>query len=88
MIKYTRKDEGRKLQEKEKRDMKKMVNDGWHMVYGYPVYVEDGKVKRAVSNGVPAYHYRASKYGCWVIDTHMTLDALRAGMSRETVTIK
>ena len=67
--------------------MKKIVNDGWYMVYGYPVYVEDGKVKRAISKGVPAYPYRACKYGGWVIDTNMSLDALRAGLSRGTMII-
>ena len=52
--------------------MKKIVKDGWHEVYGYPVYVEDGKVNP----------YRACKYGGWDIDINMTLDALRAGLSR------
>lgn len=65
--------------------MKKTVKDGWHKVYGYDVYVEDGKVNRAISNGVTAYPYRVSKYGGWDIDTHMTLDALRAGLSRGTM---
>ena len=68
--------------------MKKITKDGWHTVYGYKVYVEDGRVKRAVANGVTAYPYRTCKYGGWDIDTHMTLDALRAGLSRETITIK
>lgn len=67
--------------------MKKTVKDGWHKVYGYDVYVEDGMVKRAISNGVTAYPYRASRYGGWDIDTHMSLDALRAGISRGTMVI-
>ena len=66
---------------------KKTVKDGWHKVYGYEVYVEDGRVTRAISNGVTAYPYRACKYGGWNIDRHMTLDVLRAGMARETVII-
>ena len=68
--------------------MKKLVKDGWYMVYGYPVYVEDGKAKRAISEGVTAYPYRVSRYGGWDIDTHMSLDALRAGLSRETIILK
>ena len=68
--------------------MKKIVKDGWHMVYGYDMYVEDGMVKRAISNGFTAYPYRASKYGGWDIDTHTTLDALRAGLSRGTIILK
>lgn len=67
--------------------MKKMVKDGWHKVYGYAVYVEGGRVKRAVANGVAAYPYRASKYGGWDIDTYLSLDALRAGLSRGTMII-
>ena len=67
--------------------MKKMINDGWHKVYGFDVYVENGIVNRAISNGVTAYPYRASKYGGWDIDTYMTLDALRAGLSRGTMII-
>lgn len=67
--------------------MKKMVKDGWHKVYGYPVYVEDGRVKRAVAKGVAAYPYRVSKYGGWDIDTYLSLDALRAGISRGTIVI-
>ena len=58
------------------------------MVYGYDMYVEDGMVKRAISNGVTAYPYRASKYGGWDIDTYTTLDALRAGLSRGTIILK
>ena len=65
--------------------MKKTVKDGWHKVYGYEVYVEDGRVTRAISNCVTVYPYRASKYGGWDIDTHTTLDALRAGLSRGTI---
>ena len=68
--------------------MKKMVKYGWHKVYGYDVYVEDGMVKRAISNGVTVHPYRVSIYGGWDIDTHMTLDALRAGLSRETIILR
>ena len=67
--------------------MKKMTKDGWHKVYGYDVYVEDGMVKRAITNGVTAYPYRSSKNGGWDLDTYMSLDALRAGLSRGTIVI-
>lgn len=67
--------------------MKKTVKDGWHVVYDDVVYVEDGIVKRAISNWRVAYPYRKSKYGGWDIDTHMSLDALRAGISRGTIVI-
>ena len=68
--------------------MKKIVKDGWHTVYGYDVYVEGGQVKRGIVKGSTAYPCRKSIYGGWSVDTHMTLDALRAGLSRETITIK
>ena len=68
--------------------MKKIVKDGWHKVHGYDVYVEDGEVKRAISDGCTAYPYRVSRYGGYDIDTHMSLDALRAGLSRETIILK
>ena len=68
--------------------MEKIVKDGWHKVYGYDVYAEDGMVKRAVSDGVTAYPYRICKHGGWDIDTSMSLDALRAGMARGTVIIR
>lgn len=61
---------------------------GWHKVNGFDVYVEDGEVKRAIRDGVTAYPYRKSKYGGWDIDTHLTLDALRAGLARETIIIE
>ena len=68
--------------------LKKSVKDGWHTVYGYDVYVEDGQVKRGIVKGCTAYPCRKSIYGGWSVDTHMTLDALRAGLSRETIIIK
>ena len=68
--------------------MIEIVKDGWHKVYGYDVYVKDGIVKRAISNGVTAYPYRITKYGWWDIDIHSTLVALRAGLSRGTIIIK
>ena len=68
--------------------MKKIVKDGWHNVYGYFIYVEDGEVKRGMCDGVYVYPYRKSRNGGWDIDTHMTLDALRAGLSRGTIILK
>ena len=68
--------------------MKKIVKDGWHSVCGFDVYVENGIVKRGIVGGCTAYPCRKSKYGGWVIDTHMTLDALRSGLLRDTVIIR
>ena len=38
--------------------------------------------------GRTAYPYRVSRYGGYDIDTHMTLDALRAGLLRGTIILK
>ena len=67
--------------------LKKMVKDGWHKVYGHDVYVEEGEVKRTILNGRTAYPYRRSRCGGWDIDTHMSIDAFRAGLLRGSVTI-
>ena len=68
--------------------MKKIVKDGWHKVCGYDVYVEDGEVKRAISDGCTAYPYRRSRHDGWDLDTHMSIDALRSGLLRDTVIIR
>lgn len=67
--------------------MKKIVKDGWHKVYGIDVYVECGQVKRGIYNGRIVYPYRKSGCGDWDIDTHMSIPAFRAGLSRGTVTM-
>ena len=68
--------------------MEKIVKDGWYLVYGYEVYVEGGEVKRAICGGLTCYPYRKSRYGGWDLDTHMSIDALRSGLLRDTVIIK
>lgn len=68
--------------------MKKIVKDGWYKVYGYDVYVERGEVKRVISGGLTAYPYRRSRHGGWDLDTHMSIDALRSGLLRDTVSIR
>lgn len=65
--------------------MKKMVKDGWHKVWRCYVYVEDGRVKRAIIDRETAYPYRKCKQCGWDLDIDLTLDALRAGLSRGTI---
>lgn len=48
--------------------MKTIIKDGWHIVYGYRVYVENGCVLRGTKmdiNGydVPAYPYESDRKG-------------------------
>ena len=68
--------------------MKKQVKDGWHTVKGYEVYVEGGKVTRAVSDTgqgrVAVYTYRITKEGTY-IRCNVSLPALRAGLSRGSI---
>ena len=58
------------------------VKDGWHVVKGYNVYVEGGKILRGTkkdSNGqlVPAYPYKwESAYNAWCNGTP-TVSAFR-----------
>lgn len=72
---------------------KKVVRDGWHTVYGFRVYVEDGKVSSGIkldhnNSPVPAYPYRwDTSLNCWNNCSGLTLEALRAGMSRGTMTM-
>lgn len=45
-----------------------MVKDGWHIIKGFDVFVKNGKIIRGMKkdcNGdyVPAFPYRATKYG-------------------------
>lgn len=67
-----------------------MARDGWHTVYGNPVYVENGKVVRGMKkdhNGgwVAAFPYKASLYGGWTnVSGYYTLEQFRSGMSRGT----
>ena len=65
--------------------MEKMVKDGWYKVQDcnlrfYEVYVEDGEVKRGISDGCTAYPYRVYRNAGWDKDLTMTLDELRAGL--------
>ena len=63
--------------------MKKLL-DGWYTIGSYDVYVDDGKVKRALRDGKCFYPYTASKYGGYDLDQSLSLDALRARLRRNT----
>lgn len=71
------------------------LKDGWHVVYGENVFVENGKVTRGVSkdmNGseVTCYPYEYSKeLDCWVnISGKVTLSSYRAGYKKGTKCMK
>lgn len=67
----------------------KKIKDGWHMICGYRVYVEDGRILRGIigegNSQRPSYPYRVSKYGGWDICSGITIDAFRAGERRGTI---
>ena len=65
------------------------TKDGWHVVYGENVYVENGKVTHGVSkdiNGseVTCYPYEYSKeHNCWInISGKVTLASYRTGRKK------
>ena len=71
------------------------TKDGWHVVYGENVYVENGKVTHGVSkdmNGseVTCYPYEYSKeHNCWInISGKVTLSSYRSGRKKGTKCMK
>lgn len=63
------------------------MKNGWHVIRGRDVYVEDGKVLRGLKNNgqETAFPYRKAKQpNCWFRET-MTVAAFSAGMARGTV---
>ena len=64
--------------------MKKMLKDGWYTIGSYDVYVDDGKVKKALHDGKGFYPYTVSKYGGYDLNQSLSLDALRARLRRNT----
>ena len=68
-----------------------MSYDGWHKLYEYSVYVENGVVVRAIdpSRWETAYPYHWSKkYRVWTnVSGECTLNTLYAGLKRGTYAI-
>lgn len=68
----------------------KKGKDGWHKVYGYTVWVEDGWAVRGLSGDGqrPLYIYSVSKNAGYDRRDGVKLDALRSGMNRGTMVLK
>lgn len=69
------------------------MKNGWHKVYGYDVYVEDGKILRGVdtdANGsqIPVYPFRACRDGGYTATGAITVNAFRSGFSRGTIIMR
>ena len=63
------------------------MKDGWHVIAGYRVYIEEGKDVRGTANGEPVYPYRRLEYQgekSWTLDTSMSPSAFRACINRGT----
>lgn len=70
--------------------MKTRIKDGWHTLYGWEVYVEEGRIMRGVKsdrNGssVCAYPYRKSTNNSWTIEDGISYWAFVSGVRRGTV---
>lgn len=69
----------------------KRILDGWHIISGYRVYVEDGRVLRGIlGNGNSqrtAYPYRACRTGGWDNVSGLSVDAFRAGVRRGSISM-
>lgn len=67
------------------------MKDGWHVVAGHDVFVEDGYIVRAMKNGkqqsASVYRYNR-RFGTWDKEDKITPAAFRAGIKRETVAVK
>lgn len=73
--------------------MKTEVVDGWHRVYSYDVMIEDGAVTHATDEDHTRalYPYRSALRGGWNLiyeEEKLTLNALRSGLRRGTITLR
>ena len=65
----------------------KRMNDGWHKVYDYEVYVENGIVKHGIKKDISGwvgavYPYRWDEcYKCWIKE-NVSISTLRNGLKK------
>lgn len=72
------------------------VKDGWHTVGRYDVWVENGRVQRAVkktfgddgSGTLYPYRWMGHPYNGLVNTTGITLSALRSGLRHGTIVLR
>lgn len=67
--------------------MKRIYTDGWHVIAGYNVYIEDGMIVRGLTDDKqrPLYVYRRSRFGGYDREDKVSPDAFRAGIKRGTI---
>ncbi len=70
--------------------MSKKYEDGWYRVYGYKVYVENGKVIRGMTEDCQrtTYPYVDCKYGGYDLCTSLSLSAFRQRVKRDKAFMK
>ena len=63
------------------------IKDGWHVLMGYDVYVENSRVLYGVtSDGQQTiYPFRSVRTGGWDNASGLTVDSFRAGIRRGTI---
>lgn len=68
-----------------------MMKDGWHVIAGKDVYVENGYIIRATKNNgqesAGVYRY-ISRLRVWCKEDKITPAAFRAGVNRGTISVK
>lgn len=66
------------------------VKDGWHTVYGWEVWVENGKCKRVRTQSGARYFYKTlpRTYGGGQIRVEPSLSALRTGLKSRKIHIQ
>lgn len=63
--------------------------DGWKVISGYEVYIEDGKVLRGISSrNTTVYPYRRCRHGGWDNVSGLSMAAFRSGVRRGTIEMK
>lgn len=66
------------------------MKDGWHVIAGHDVFVEDGYIVRAMKNGkqqsASVYRHH-SRPGTWYKEDRITPAAFRAGVNRGTISV-
>ena len=74
--------------------MEKNYKDGWHVLGGNDVYIENGKIIRATkadinNSEVPAAVYRwDTQYNCYIKEMPITPSAFLSGIKSGKISIK
>lgn len=66
------------------------MKDGWHIILGYDVYIENNKVLRGTlgegSTYRTTYPYKWDKtHRCWIKNTGVSINSFRNGVKRESI---